>query len=120
MRRGRFGLIQFSAISVVICLAIFSPLLSAARGGRAGHDMNVPPQVARSTVVDRARPEVRVERVLQWDEFAGFDSELASLLELRRAPGLTGGAHAGVREGDEIASLSLEQRGGGARFEARD
>lgn len=118
MRGLRFTLIRIIAIILVIGLAVFSPLFGLLGKGGAASEMNVPPQPRYVSTFDRPRPEMRIERVLKWDDFTGFDPDLASLFEASRGEKLSEVARAGdagARKYEEVASASREFRGGAAR-----
>ncbi|HEX8652823.1 MAG TPA: hypothetical protein VF708_18550 [Pyrinomonadaceae bacterium] len=104
MRSGKLKLMQIMAIILIIGLAVLSPLfrLSSEKAGKV--DMNVAPQVARVTELDRPRPEVRIERVLKLGEFRDFDPDLAMLLKTPREWRISDDAP----EGEQLASLSSE------------
>lgn len=114
MRHTRLKIYQVIAVIVVVGLALFSSILSLPHRDTASRHMNVPPQPVQAVNFDRPRPEIRIERMLEPDEFTGFDPAIASLLKPgpdREAP------LSAQREqaGDEIASLTCERRGGGER-----
>lgn len=114
MRHARLKIYQVVAVIVVIGLALFSSILGLPHQNAITDGMNVPPQPVRVVSFDRPRPEIRIERVLKPDEFTGFDPDIASLLK----PGREGQAPLSAQReqaGDEIASLTHGQRGGGRR-----
>ena len=104
MRGGKLRLIRIVAFILVIALALFSPLFGPSIDKAAKADMNVPQQVARLAELDRPRTEVRIERVLNWEEFKGFDPDLASGLRNSRERWFSADASAV----EQLASLSTE------------
>jgi hypothetical protein len=104
MRGGKLRLIRILAIILVVGLALFSPLFSPSIDEAAKVDMNVPQQFARVAELDRPRTEVRIERVLNLDEFKGFDPDLASGLRNSRERRFSDDASAV----EQLASLSTE------------
>jgi hypothetical protein len=111
MRGGRFRLIRIVAFVLMIGLAIFSPLFSSSGERAVNADVNVPQGFARVAELARPRAEVRIERVLKLDEFAGFNSDLASLLRTPRERHLSDD----LQRIEHLASLSPEHGRDSAR-----
>jgi hypothetical protein len=68
----------------MIVMTICSLLLRLQMKRRAHTDTNVPAAPPHVTKLDRARPEIRIERLLNLEEATGFDPDLTSLLRRER------------------------------------
>ncbi len=110
MKNSRIVFIRWTAVLVVIAIAIYSVLLSLRIKSAERTDINVPPQPSYVTSVNRQRPEINIERLLNLDDPKGFDSDLTSLLtrerERQRAT-----ENPNAVSYEPVASVSHDQKG---------
>ena len=111
MTNSRFAFIRGIAVLVVIALAICSPLLSPPTKTDVRADLMSPPQPRYVATIDWPRPEIRIERLLNIDEFNGLDLDIASLLKREQerqqeTKNQTGAIY------QEVASVARVSKGG--------
>ena len=110
MKNSRL-ILKWTAVLLVIAVTIFSLLLSL-RMKKAGHtDIDVPAQPRYVTTLDRPRPEIRIERLLNLDDPNDFDPDLTSLLKRERER-QRGTANQNATSCEQVASVSHDQKGG--------
>ena len=109
MKNSRL-ILKWTAVLLVIAVTIFSLLLSL-RMKKAGQtDMDVPSQPRYVTTLDRPRPEIRIERLLNLDDPNDFDPDLTSLLKRERER-QRGTANQNATSYEQLASVSHDQKG---------
>ena len=109
MKNSRLVL-RWTAVLLVIAVTVFSLLLSLRMKDVGQPDMNVPAQPKYVTTVDRPRPEIRLERLLNLDDPNDFDSDLTSLLKRERER-QRGMAKQSATSNEQVASVSPDQKG---------
>ena len=109
MKNSRLVL-RWTAVLLVIAVTIFSLLLSL-RMKKAGQtDMDLPSQPKSVTTLDRPRPEIRIERLLDLNDPNDFDPDLTSLLKRERER-QRGAANQNATSFEQVASVSPDQKG---------
>ena len=73
-------------------------------------DMNAPSQPRYVTTLDRPRPEIRIERLLNLEDPNDFDPDLTSLLKRERER-QRGAANQNATSFEQVASVSPDQKG---------
>ena len=83
MKKSRIDFIRWTTIVLVVAL-IICPLVLSKRWKKAGQtELTLASQPRYATTVDRPRPEIRIEQLLDLDYSSRFDPVLTSLLNLQ-------------------------------------
>ncbi len=108
MKKSR---LVFRWTAVLLGIAVICSLLLSLRMKKAGQvDMNVPSQPRYVTTLDRPRPEIRIERLLNLEDPNDFDPDLTSLLKRERQR-QRGAANQNATSFEQVASVSPDQKG---------
>ncbi len=108
MKNSRLAL-KWSLLLLIV-MTISSLLLSLQIKRRAHTDTNVPSAQQSVTTLDRAQPEIRIERLLNLEEPNGCDPDLTSLLR-RERDRQRGIATPNTASYYQLASVSHAQKG---------
>jgi hypothetical protein len=106
------SLVRKWAVLLVMALTICLLLLSGGtkQAGQTDLNMRLPSQPRYVTTLDRPRPEIRIERLLNLEDPNDFDPDLTSLLK-RKRQAQRGKANSSALSYQLVASVSHDQKG---------
>ena len=98
-------------LTVIIVITGAIVWLLTARERSSFREVTIPSTPSQAVTLDRPRPEVRIERLLNLEEPNGFDPDLQKLLRRERERQEVTAAHGGFQQ---TASVVRLRKGGGS------
>lgn len=110
MKKSKIAWLRRATLLLVIAVTVCGLLLGMWTERAGQTDITVPPQQRHVTMLDRPRPEFRIERLLNLDDANRFDPDVLGKRERARER-QRGMANANAINYERVASVSHDQKG---------